>query len=451
MKMSVKFRITLWYTLVMILVSAAVLAVMTSVSQTILARDTEKRVVQTVMDFSRRAVGPDGNIGKIPRFGFYERGVHLIMYSEDGEIIGGQEIVEFKEVLGLDDDKLETVVEDGGKYYVYTKKFRLRNGSSYWVRGIVSFTDENYAIKSAAKNNIILAVIMILIASCGGYFIVRKALLPVNKISDTAKEISRSRDLSQRINIGSGNDEIHSLANTFDEMLARIEQTMEREKQFTSDASHELRTPLAVILSECEYMTDCAENLEEIKESAYSVKDHAEKMSKLIGELLMISRMDKNAVKLEFEKVDISELLNFVCDEQEDIHAHDIGLKRNIDEGIAADCDRSMIMRLFINLISNAYTYGKKGGSITVSLYRRGEDVVFSVKDDGIGISEDDIPKIWERFYQADPARSSENGNSGLGLYMVKWIAECHGGKVSCESRLGVGSVFTFVMPINGK
>lgn len=451
MKMSVKFRITLWYTLVMIMVSAAVLAVMTSVSQKIVVRDIEKRVVQTVMDFSHRAEGPDGNIGRIPRFGFYERGVHLIMYSEDGEIIGGQEIVEFKEVLGLEDDKLETVVEDGGKYYVYTKKFSLRSGSSYWVRGIVSFTDENYAIKSAAKNNIILAVIMILIASCGGYFIVRKALLPVNKISDTAKEISRSRDLSQRINIGSGNDEIHSLANTFDEMLGRIEQTVEREKQFTSDASHELRTPLAVIISECEYMTDCAENLEEIKESAHSVKDHAEKMSKLIGELLMISRMDKNAVKLEFEKVDISELLNFVCDEQEDIHAHDISLKRNIDEGIIADCDRSMIMRLFINLISNAYTYGKKGGNITVSLYCRGDDVVFSVKDDGIGISEDDISKIWERFYQADPARSSENGNSGLGLYMVKWIAECHGGRVSCESRLGVGSVFTFVMPINGK
>lgn len=451
MKMSVKFRITLWYTLVMILISAAVLAVMTSVSQKIVAKDIERKVIQGVMDFSHKMDAPFFDIEKRPKFEFFDRGIHIVLYNGDKEVVGGQGIFEFNEVIGFNDSNLESVVEGENKYYVYTKKTQLRNGEVYWIRGIISFTGESYAIKSAAKNNIILTVIMILIASCGGYFIVRKALLPVNKISDTAKEISRSRDLSQRINIGSGNDEIHSLANTFDEMLARIEQTMEREKQFTSDASHELRTPLAVILSECEYMTDCAESFEEIKESTYSVKDHAEKMSKLIGELLMISRMDKNAVKLEFEKVDISELLNFVCDEQEDIHAHDISLKRNIDEGIAADCDRSMIMRLLINLISNAYTYGKKGGNITVSLYCRGDDVVFSVKDDGIGISKEDIPKIWERFYQADPARSSENGNSGLGLYMVKWIAECHGGRVSCESRLGVGSVFTFVMPMNGK
>lgn len=447
MKMSIKLRITLWYTVFMIVVFSIVLAVMTSVSQKIVENDIKGRVIQTVMEFSRRIDAPIGDVTKLPKFTFFDRGVHIILYNEDKEVIGGQGIFEFNEIVPFLDDKTESVIEEENQYFVYTKMVTTKRGDTYWIRGIISFTGENYAIKSATKNNIIISVIMIFIASFGGYFIIRKALSPVNKISDTAKKISKSSDLSQRINIGSGNDEIHSLANTFDGMLERIEQTLEREKQFTSDASHELRTPLAVIISECEYMTECAENPDEIKESAQSVREHAEKMSKLISELLMISRMDKNAIKLEYEKIDVSELLNFVCDEQEDIHRGSITLRRNIDEGIFAECDRSMIMRLFINLISNAYTYGKKKGNITVSLYSKNNNVILNVKDDGIGISAEDLPKIWERFYQADPSRSSENGNSGLGLYMVKWIAECHGGKMDVESRCGVGSVFTFVLP----
>lgn len=449
-KLSIKLKITLWYTLVMVLISGVALVIMTSASQEMIERDISERITKSVMTFSRIIDKPNGMDIHIPKFGFYEQGVHMVVCDDNNNIVAGNIPFEIETSTELIDNHLQTITDNRNKYYIYTIKVHHRNGEEtpYWVKGIVSITDEMYAVQSAAKNNIVLTIILIIIAAAGGYFIISRVLSPVDKIRNTAEKISESSDLSQRIYIGEGKDEIHSLANTFDNMLDKIEQTVEREKQFTSDASHELRTPIAVILSECEYMTDCAKTYDEIKESAYSVKNQAEKMSKLVSELLTISRMDKNTMQTEFEKTDISELLNFVCDEQEEIHSENIILHREIEPDVTVHADRFLLARLFINLITNAYSYGKDGGNITVSLSQNKNEILASIADDGIGIAKTDIPKIWERFYQTDPSRTAnKNGSMGLGLSMVKWIAECHNGKMSVQSELGVGSTFTFVMP----
>lgn len=452
-KLSIKFKITLWYTIVMVLISGIVLAIMTSATQEMLERDIYDRIVKNVMDFSRMLEGPGNPDFQIPKFGFYNQGVRMLVYDDDNNIVAGSIPFEIDTSSELVDNNMITVTENRNKYYIYTLKARRRGSelSPYWVKGVYAVTDDMYAVNAAAKTNLILTVILIIIAAAGGYFVIGRALSPVTKIRNTAERISESRDLPRRIHIGAGKDEIHELANTFDSMLDKIEYTFEREKQFTSDASHELRTPLAVILSECEYMTDCAETYDEIKESAYSVKSQAEKMSKLISELLMISRMDKNTIQTEFEEIDISEFLNFVCDEQTEIQTENIMLLRNVEPDIVVKADRFLLARLFINLISNAYRYGKDGGNIIVTLRQDKDEIIASVADDGIGIAESDVPKIWDRFYRVNPSRTAnENGGEGLGLSMVKWIAECHGGSVSVESTLGKGSTFTFSMP-NGK
>lgn len=443
--MSVKLKITLWYTAVIIILSGIVLTVITSIGEDMLERDISGRITRTVDDFSRRISAPPSR-GGAPQLNFYEQGVHMALYNSEHELTEGGIPFDLGEVPEFEDGSLRTIEQSGEKYYVYTKALRGRGSDGYWLMGVVSVSDENYALRSAARTNIIFTVIIIIAASAGGYFILRRALSPVKKITAAAREISEGSDLSKRIRIGPGTDEIHELANTFDAMLDRIDQTVKREKQFTSDASHELRTPVAVVLSECEYMTDCAKTPEEFRESAASIKEQAERMSKLISELLTISRMDRNTVKTEFEEVDISELLTFVCDEQEEIQQSDITLIRRIPDGIKADADRFLLARLFINLISNAYSYGKPGGHIAVTLTENADTVTAAVEDDGIGISEENLPRIWERFYQADPSRTS-GGNMGLGLSMVKWIAACHGGEVTAESKLGRGSTFTFTMP----
>ena len=269
--------------------------------------------------------------------------------------------------------------------------------------------------------------------------------MPVNKITKTAKEISESKDLSQRINLKETDKEISSLAATFDEMLEKLETSFNKEKQFTSDASHELRTPISVILTECEYGEECVEDIDEFKEVIGSIKEQANKMSKLVSELLMISRMDKNKIVLSFEDLNIRELLNCVCDEQIEIQTKKIELIRNIDENVMGNADRMTLTRLFVNLISNAYQYSPENTKIIVSLTKEKDKVVFSVKDEGIGISKEDQTKIWDRFYQVNSSRLDDgSGGSGLGLSMVKWISDMHKGTLTVESELGKGSTFIF-------
>lgn len=446
-KISVKLKIVLWYTAAITVISAVVFIAMTSLSRDMLKRDIVGRITRTVSDSAHQAIDPNGIFHPRPEFKFYKNGIHMVLYDNAGNISGGQIPFGIEENIEFKDNEVRLLKLSGSEYYIYDKAIRKKDGAdNYWMRGIVSSVDEQGMIYSVAKNNLFLTVLLILFSSVGGYFIVKRAFIPVDKISRTAKQITESSDLSQRIKLGNGKDEIYRLADTFDEMLDKIEQTFEREKQFTSDASHELRTPAAVILSECEYMLDCASDCDEFKESAASIKRQAEKMSKLISELLTISRMDKGTIKTEFENIDISELLSFVCDEQEEIHDSSVILERNIGNDIFADADRFLIARLFINLISNAYQYIGNGTHIKVSLFENEKNVGFSVKDDGIGIAKENLPKIWERFYQADASRT-DNNSMGLGLSMVKWIADCHNGILSVVSEPNNGSEFMFIFP----
>ncbi len=447
-KLSIKLRVTLWYSLIMIIISSIVLVIMVSFNQMLLERDFETRIVKTV-DENEKRISLLYNIPHSPKdIKYFDYGVHMALYSEDGEIIEGQ--IPFDAITDTEfsDRELRKLSIGNNQYYIYDRKIIQWNLNVIWLRGIISVTNESYMLRSFIKANLILSMVLIVIASFGGYLIIKRALIPVEKIRITAKEISEGEDLSKRISIGSGKDEVSRLANTFDDMLDKIEQTLEKEKQFTSDASHELRTPVAVITSECEYMLDCAQDTDDLKESAQVIKRQVDKMSKLISELLTMSRMDKNTQNINFEMVDISELLTIVCEEQTKIQTDSITLTADIPENIHAMADRFLIARLFINLISNAYKYGKENGHIWISLCEDKNDITFIIKDDGIGISEENLPKIWDRFYQVDPARTSnEKSGIGLGLSMVKWICNCHKGNITVKSELGVGSEFIFKMP----
>ena len=459
-KFPLKLRLTLWYTVLMVCVSAVVLTVVTSFGKNMIDRDAKERLVGAVngMEMQMRGRGggypermPDDALRRGGRMRFYEQGVHMVLLDEDKNVIEGQIPFSITDELDLEPGSVRKKSYDGNRYLVYDREVTLHSGERAYIKGFISIEEGSYALATVQRNNLYITIVMILIAAIGGWFITRRALLPVSVINKTARSIIKSKDLSQRIN-AKATDEIGELANTLDEMLSEIQYTLEREQQFTSDASHELRTPIAVIFSECEYMTDCAETVDELKNSAMYIKEEAQKMSTLVSELLTISRMDKDILKLNYEEVDLSDLVNFVASEQELINESSIALLRKIEPNITVMADKFLIARLFINLISNAYRYNKENGTITVSLCEKGENIVFSVEDTGIGISKDDTAKIWERFYQVDPSRTQHDGGGiGLGLSMVRWIAEKHGGEVSVTSVLGEGSTFTFTMPKDNK
>ncbi len=455
-KTSVKFKIVLLFTAFTIVIVSACSGILLYLQKKAVSRVVENRmtasmeIMKSKIESRMNDMLSKGYISNSQKeapqkMRYYERGVHYLLYNEKGEVISSDLPFDISLSDTFEDGTFRYELFDKDKYYILDNTITLQNGSNYRLKGVFPATNEEYAFDVSRKYDAILAVVLILLASIGGYMMLGRLLKPINKIVDTANEISNSTNLSKRINIGKRNDEIGNLANTFDSMLERIESLVDKEKQFTSDVSHELRTPITVMLSECEFLKECEKTSTDFNDSLNMLERQAKKMSNLVTELLTLSRMDKNKIAVQVEKTDIGELLNFICDEQEKIQSGKIKLIRDIEDGICADVDRALISRLFVNLITNAYKYNKETGSVTVSLKSADDGIYFSVKDTGIGISEEDLPKIWERFYQADRARSySENGGTGLGLSMVRWIANALGGEIFAESEPGKGSIFTF-------
>lgn len=446
-KLSLKVKITLWYLLIVSVISLAVFLGMTTLSRSIILNDIKDNIILSVNNLALKMTEPEisrslSDDETIPLHSLYGEGTQTVIYDENKNIVFGQTPYGIENSLPFETNSLRIETYNAKEYYVYDKEIVTNDNKTFWIKGIACISDRLTFLTITLQNNMVIAICFILIAGLGGYLIINKALSPVNKINETARNIINTNNLSERINIDSGNDEIHDLANTVDNMLEKIEASFAKERQFTSDASHELRTPISVILSECEYAEDCITNAEEYKESISSIKKQATKMSTLVSELLAMSRMDNDKMTIRMEETDLSELLDIICDEQIATRNPNIKLKKYIDKDIIEQVDQLLITRLFINIISNAYQYSDESSTITVRLTKQNNKTVFSVEDQGIGISQENIDKIWNRFYQVDSARGAES--SGLGLAMVKWIADKHKIDIIVESELNKGSKFSF-------
>ena len=229
-------------------------------------------------------------------------------------------------------------------------------------------------------------------------------------------------------------------------MLDKIENLIIQEKQFTSDASHELRTPISVILAQGEYLLDIAKDEKE-KELAQTIVDKSKQVSKLVSRLLLLARIDQHRQKFNKEKVDLSILVDVAIDNMKELASKkEILLLSDIVEGTIVDADESLLLSAITNLISNGIKYGWNSGHVAVSASRIGDRTEIIVADNGVGISEEHIDKIWTRFYRVDDVRNDEYGSSGLGLSMVKSIIELHGGEITVKSEIGKGTEFIIQM-----
>ncbi len=229
-------------------------------------------------------------------------------------------------------------------------------------------------------------------------------------------------------------------------MLDKIENLIKQEKQFTSDASHELRTPISVILAQGEYLLDIAKDEKE-KELAQIIVDKSKQVSKLVSRLLLLARIDQKRQKFNKEKVDLGVIIDVAIDSMKELAAQkEILLFANVPEGTFVDADESLLLSVITNLISNGIKYGNESGHVSVSASKNGDKTEIIVADNGVGISEEHIDKIWTRFYRVDDVRNDEYGSNGLGLAMVKSIIELHGGEITVKSSIGHGTEFRIVL-----
>lgn len=448
-KMTIRFRVTLWYTIAMTVLVIIMASILFFVSSQQAFMDASVRIRRAVQDNVDEIEMEDGVLEWDQDLDFFDDGTYLSIYQEDGRFIEGKLPKNFENSTAFLHGELQKIKEQNKEWFIYDELVEIEGYGSIWIRGVASHDEAASAINNMVRISFIILPILIILIAFIGYTITKRAFQPVKQIIDTAKHISEGSDLSRRIHIGSGKDEIILLANTFDEMLNRLQESFERERQFTMDVSHELRTPTSVIVSECEYAMENAETAEELKKSVGIILDHTSKMAKMISQLLTLAHTESPEKILHIEEINISEIAEIIAEEQkESAKAKNITISTDIQGDIYIRADETMIMRVFINLISNAVKYGKEDGNILVSLKWSEDMVTGAVKDDGIGILEKDLPKIWNRFFQVDRSRTSKKEDGlGLGLSMVKWMIEAHRGTIEVESSIEEGTVFTFRIP----
>jgi heavy metal sensor kinase len=293
------------------------------------------------------------------------------------------------------------------------------------------------------------APIVMAASVAAGHWMAGRALSPVLAITTAARSID-TNDLSRRIAVPSGHDELQFLAETLNGMLQRIESGFARTTQFVANASHELRTPLAVIRATAEVALLRPASAESDREALHRILKESEKNSALLEDLLSLARADSGAAVIRSKRVDLSAVVRMTCDGFAPL-ARQRKIALRFDSGrkpswVAADAGH--LKRLLLILLDNATRYTPAGGWIDVSLGASDPlRASFEVRDSGIGISSEDLPHIFERFYRADPARNREEGGSGLGLAIAEWIVQAHRGSIQVESTPGAGSTFRVVLP----
>ena len=278
------------------------------------------------------------------------------------------------------------------------------------------------------------------LAVFGSYFLAKLALRPIDHITETAVSLGAG-NLSQRITGIESRDEVGRLAGAFNGMLARLEESFQREKQFTSDASHELRTPVSVIMAYAENLTAHAPN-QETKEQASAILLESRRMQSIIAQLLALTRGYEGKYRLEREDIFLQDMVSEVLAElTEEAAACEINLVEQVPSDMILSADQSLMTQLLLNLVENGIKYGKAGGTVAVRALEQDGHTLLTIQDDGIGIGEKDLPHVFDRFYRADQAR--DRSGSGLGLSIVKWIVELHGWRIQVASEPGKGTQFT--------
>ena len=452
-KLSLKLKLTLLYTVFMALLTCAALAILFSLSSREVLSSAQLRLENRVQESVENITLRGGEIRIDSDFYSVERDIYLSLYDRDMYFLYGRLPHGFAGQPELSDGELRTIRDGNREWYVYDMSYRLSGDQTVYVRGITSVTDAEESFTVTVRFALIILPLMVLATAIIGYRFTRRTLAPVRRITDTVRKIRADADISRRIGIadtgGKERDEIYVLAGTFDDMLAELEEVFRREQRFTSDVSHELRTPVSVILAQCDAMLDNEELTEEQKIQISLIRRKAKGMADMISQLLFLSRADQGRQPLNREWIDLSELTEMAVEGQQmlaDGEGRGIRVVNNITPDIWADADETFYIRMIVNLLSNAVRHSRENGTVEVTLEKRNGDVVGSVRDHGEGISAEALPHIWERFYRADSSRT-DGSHSGLGLSMVKWIAEAHGGWVSAESKEGEGSVFTFCIP----
>jgi heavy metal sensor kinase len=310
--------------------------------------------------------------------------------------------------------------------------------------------DEFYEILDEFAFTALLASpLLLVVAAVGGYWMSRRALEPVDQITHTARAIG-AHNLTERLPLRGVDDELERLSTTLNDMFGRLEDSFRRVTQFTADASHELRTPVAIMQTAAEVCRRRARSEAEYQQALDLILAESQRTSHLIDDLLLLARADASEEHAIAEPLDLATLVRETCLEGR-ILSDTAGLR--FVTSVPATCvtlgDPQRLRRLMRILIDNAIKYTPAGGVVSVTMTADADTARIDVRDTGVGIPHESMPRIFERFFRVSPDRSRSSGGAGLGLSIAQWIATSHRGAIVVESAVGQGSVFRVSLPIS--
>ncbi len=338
-------------------------------------------------------------------------------------------------------------------YESHDRHFIVENTRITETNQMIGYLQVSYDMRSEYRFIKLLFAFMALADFLGvafailtGFLLSRRALRPIDTLTKTARKISVG-DLSRRVEVGPADDELSRLAVTFNEMIERLQNSFEKQSRFVSDASHELRTPIAVIKGYADLIDQWAKNDPQVlEESVAAIRKEANGMAALVEQLLFLARGDNKKLKPQKENFPASGLLHEIVEESK-LVAPNHCFEETVPENLRIYADRKLLKQALRALVDNAVKYTPEKGTIQLAASDDDTGVKIHVTDTGIGISENELPKIFDRFYRVDEDRSREKGGSGLGLSIVKWIVDVHGGNISVESEKGKGTSVSIHLP----
>lgn len=442
--LSVKARITLWYAVLLLAICVSAVLLMIGISEHAIdaySSDTLRSAAVVLMDEMEVEHGLleiDSDLEEVPN-------VYASLFEEDGSLIYGRRRVN----LPFEDGKVRQTQWSGHSWYVHDVKLDIPELGSVWLRLYLSSDVSAGVYDALAHYGVWLLPLLGLFALGGGYLITARAFRPVTEMTQLASSIAGGGDLSRRVATAEGRtgDELHTLAATLNAMLERLQHAFEHERQFTSDAAHELRTPINAMRIQGEYALT-QESAGEKDEAIVRMLEKNEEMHALISQLLMIARMDAGQTPLE-DSCDLAQMIAQAAEDMQPV-ADERGVR--IETDVAPEAEScvvrgswAMLMRAIVNLTDNAIRYGRESGRVRIALQAGEEDVQISVSDDGAGIAKADLPHVFDRFWRADSARTSQG--TGIGLAIVRAAARMHGGEAYAESGEGEGCCFIIRIP----
>jgi heavy metal sensor kinase len=340
----------------------------------------------------------------------------------------------------------------GGRngYRGFVRRFPLK-GRTYTLVILQSLHPQEEMLEEVRHTFAWVIPIAILLASVGGYFLARKSLAPVVAMSDQAGRIG-AENLHERLPVQNARDELGRLAASFNQLLERVDQSFERQRRFMSDASHELRTPAAILRGESEVALSRAERpAGEYRESLSVLHAEAQRLTQIVEDLFTLTRADAGQYPLSPREFYLDELVADCAHATRSLAlAKHITLTCEVPEELLIRADEALLRRMIVNLLDNAIKYTPEGGRVQVFCERAGAEYTVSVADSGPGIPPESQPRVFERFFRVDKARTRserDGGGAGLGLAIARWIADAHHGRLILARSDASGSVFTAYLP----